>query len=960
MPIRQLKNTAWRPSGQSGTVRRRVVVRRTYKRPQARQPKKNWLIDFLSQKKIIKRLLILAAIFIVALAIFLFAITRNLPNPNQLMEREIAQTTKIYDRTGENVLYEISGDEKRTLIQLQDIPNNAKNATIAIEDKNFYKHGGISIWAMVRTMITNVVYGRSAGGSTLTQQFIKNAVLSNEKTFTRKIKEIVLSQRLEKKFSKDEILQMYLNEIPYGSNAYGIEAASQKYFGKSVRDVSLAEAAVLAALPQAPSRYSPYGPNKQLLLDRQKYILDIMVDQGYISESERDTAKAQEIKFATPESNIKAPHFVMYIKDILSEKYGEKEVEQGGFKIYTTLDINKQKIAEEVIEQKTEKYQEKYNASNAALVSIDPKNGQILAMVGSRDYFDDSIDGQVNVATSLRQPGSSIKPVVYAALFEKGYTPDTILYDVVTNFAAGGTPYEPHNYDGKEHGPVTIRQALAGSLNVPAVKAIYLAGIQNVINLAKDMGYSSLTDPDRYGLSLVLGGAEVRLLEHVNAFSAFAREGEVSPVVGILKVEDKDGNILEEFKEKKKTVMPSQIARMINSIMTDNGARAFIFGEKNYLTLPDRPVATKTGTTNDFKDAWTIGYTPSIVTGVWVGNNSSKEMKKGSDGSVLAAPIWNEYMKQALAGTPVENFNAPADYKTGKPVLDGDTGLNKVVSIDKRTDGLADSNTPAEFVEQKTFNNPHSILYYVDKDDPLGPKPENPAKDPQFNLWESRIITWAQKNNLYSTSTIAGIENVISPKEKPEFNITKPGNNEIITDPNFVAQVEITRIADNANVEYYINNNLVYKTSVPSFTLNKKLDFLNNGYHNLKVKVCDNYYNCTEKSVEFNLLLNNNYQSPASLNLTAPGSGLSLTDVDFPLSIQFASPNPEKITKIDVVALNSNDQKTTVKTLGLLSNNSLSTTWDYRPNPGSYKLYGEYYDWGGTMRKTNQISVMVQ
>jgi len=697
-----------------------------------------------------KRLLALLTIFVAIIALVSFVgiiwISRDLPNPNQLINREVAQSTKIYDRTGEHVLYEIHGDQKRTLVSLNEMPLYVRQATISIEDKNFYKHGGFSLWAMFRTVITNVIFHRSAGGSTLTQQFIKNAVLTNEKSITRKLKELILAQQIEKKFSKDEILQMYLNEIPYGSNAYGVEAASQKYFGKDVKNISLAEAAVLAALPQSPSRYSPYGPNKNILMGRKDYILDLMAEQGYISEVERDNAKKEVIKFQRPEASITAPHFVMYIKSLLSDKYGEKTLEQGGLKIITTIDFDKQKIADEVIVDKTKNYLEKYNANNAALVAIDPKTGQVLAMVGSRDYFDDSIQGQVNVATSLRQPGSSMKPVVYASLFEKGYTPNTILYDVVTNFSNNSTPYIPHNYNLKEYGPVSIRKALAGSLNIPAVKALYLTGVNSVIDLAHAMGYSSLNEKD-LGLSLVLGGGEVKLLEHTNAYSAFARDGQINTIVTILKVEDKNGTTLEEWQPSDKKVLTSQTARLINSVLSDNSARSFIFGEKNNLTLSDRPVAVKTGTTNDYHDAWAIGYTPSLVTGVWVGNTDNAAMKKGSDGSVLAAPIWKTFMTGALSGTPVETFKAPDDIKTGKAVIDGVLPILGTTPIDKRTGQPASINTPVEFVENKNIYDNHSILFYVDKNDPLGRAPTDPSIDPQFNNWETAIVEWAKKNN---------------------------------------------------------------------------------------------------------------------------------------------------------------------------------------------------------------------
>lgn len=726
---------------------------RAWKKP----PKKKtfWEKIWFNRKRILALLTIFVAFFALFSFIGIIIISRDLPNPNQLIDREIAQSTKIYDRSGEHVLYEIHGDEKRTLVSLDEIPMHVRNATIAIEDKNFYKHGGFSVWAMARTMVTNVIYRRSAGGSTLTQQFIKNAILTNEKSITRKVKELILAQQIEKKFSKDEILQMYLNEIPYGSNAYGVEAASYKYFGKSVKEINIAEAAVLAALPQSPSRYSPYGPNLDILMGRKDYILDLMNEQGYISAEERDQAKNQEIVFQKPESSIVAPHFVMYVKSLMSEKYGEKTLEQGGLKIYTTLDYYKQKIAEEVLIEKVKDYETKYDANNASLVSIDPKNGEILAMIGSRDYFNEEIDGQVNVSTSLRQPGSSMKPIVFASLFEKGYTPDTILYDVVTNFSTNpADPYIPKNYNLKEHGPVTIRKALAGSLNIPAVKALYLAGVNNVIDLAHALGYSSLNEKG-LGLSLVLGGGEVKLLEHTNAYSAFARDGQVSDLISILKVEDRDGNVLEEAKVNSRNVITQKTARFINSILSDNASRSYIFGERNNLTLTDRPAAAKTGTTNDYKDAWIIGYTPSLVTGVWVGNTDNHSMKRGADGSVLAGPIWKEYMNKVLQGTPVESFKEAEEIKTGKNIIDGILSPLGKTAFDSRSDMPASANTPPEFVKYKEIYDHHSILYFVDKDNPLGPAPENPENDPQFAAWETAILEWAKKNHqVVSSSTI--------------------------------------------------------------------------------------------------------------------------------------------------------------------------------------------------------------
>lgn len=917
-----------------------------------------------SKKKRLFFFLLKAGLIFLALAfIYVSYLSKDLPSPNQLINREVAQSTKIYDRSGEHVLYEIHGDQKRTLVSLEEIPDYVEQATIAIEDKNFYKHKGVSLWAIMRTAVTNVIYGRLAGGSTLTQQFVKNAILSPEKKITRKVKELVLSMKIENRFSKDEILQMYLNEIPYGSNAYGVQAASQKYFGQEIQTVSLAQAAVLAALPQAPSRYSPYGPNKDSLLKRKDYVLEVMAQQGYISEEEKSKAQEEEIVFQAPDNNITAPHFVMHIKSILAEKYGEKTIEQEGLKIITTIDIDKQKFAEEAIKTKTENYQEKYNASNAALVAIDPKTGQVLAMVGSRDYFNDEIDGQVNIATSLRQPGSSIKPLVYATMFEKGYTADTILYDVLTNFTPGaGKPYMPNNYDGQERGPVTVRQALAGSLNIPAVKALYLAGIDKVIETAQVMGYSTLEDRDRFGLSLVLGGAEIKLIEHVNAFSAFARDGLISPISLILKVEDKNGKELEKYEEKSKQALSSQVARLINNILSDNSARSFVFGERNSLTLPGRPVAAKTGTTNDFKDAWTIGYTPSLVAGVWVGNNDAKEMKRGSDGSILAAPIWQEFMIKSLGDSPVETFKEPEIKKTGKAVLDGEIKAGRTILIDRISGLLASSSTPPELIEEKEINEHHSILFYVDKDDPLGDAPKNPDRDPQFSKWEEAVINWAKENNEYNEEDLpTEYDNVHTPENKPELNIISPNNGTTIRQEKVKINIQASAPRGIKRVDYYLNNNFLKSSYQEPFETMIDLSVIKNGYHNIKVKACDDVENCSEKSIDFNLLLDRPSLNKPSLIITQPTNGLALNKIDFPLSLGFSLEEVKQVAKINFLIVNQENNNTeTIFSFGGLNSKESLLSWNNPPDSGQYVLFGELYDWNGEKIKSNEINLTIK
>ena len=914
-----------------------------------------------TKKRIALYLLGAAAIFIVFSLVSLFWITRNLPDPNKLMERQVAQSTKIYDRTGEVLLYEIHGEEKRTLVSLNDIPDYVKQATILVEDKDYYKHGGFSVWAIFRTVVTNVVFGKKAGGSTLTQQFVKNSILTNEKTYTRKLKELILAYRLEEKFSKDEILQMYFNEIPYGSTSYGIEAASQRYFGKSVREINLPEAAILAALPQAPSRYSPYGSHKDLLIARQHHIIDLMAKYGYISEDEAVVYKDFEVKFREPREKMIAPHFIMYIKEQLSDKYGEKTIEQGGLKIYTTLDLYKQKIAEEVVAEQAEKNIKNYNATNAALVSIDPKTGQVLAMVGSRDYFSTEIDGQVNIATALRQPGSSVKPIVYAAAFLKGFSPNTVLYDVVTNFSTDTSkPYEPRNYNGKEYGPMTMRASLAGSLNTTAVKTMYLAGLDNVIKLASALGYSTLKDKDRFGLSFVLGGGEVKLLEHTNAYSAFAREGELRPTSVILKVEDDKGNILEEYKEKKEIVLDGNVARMINDILSDNGARSYIFGEKNWLVLGSRPVAAKTGTTNDNRDAWTVGYTPSLVTGVWVGNNNNSQMKAGADGSVVAAPIWNNYMKRVLGDTPIEQFKKPEIKKTNKPMLDGISG-EVTVKIDKASGLLATEYTPENYIEEKIFREMHSILYYIDKNNPLGDAPKNPNDDPQFALWESRILAWADKNNMASTTPPTEYDNVHKPENRPTLIVTFPQNKENITNPILTVSTELSAPRGINRVEYHIDNiPASINTSYP-FNFEKNISFLKNGYHNLTIKACDDVDNCSTQNLEFNLLLNEEQKNIDIGLIWIDPVSPEIATTGFPTTFRLTTTNIDQTAKINLSYsnLDGSEQKL-IASVAPIINNPETFTWLTPPISGNYKLYGEAIGWNGQLIKSEEKYITIK
>lgn len=904
--------------------------------PMGRPKKKNRLFSLL---KIFFALFVIGGLGagIFALTFFLL-VSKDLPDPNKIIEREIPLTTKIFDRTEKVLLYEIHGAEKRTMVELKDIPQNLIRATLTAEDRNFYQHRGFSLTGILRSIIKNVSSDSRSGGSTITQQLVKNAVLTSEKTYTRKAKEVILAYQIEKKFSKNQILKMYFNEIPYGSVIYGVEAASQSFFGKSVKEITLAQAAILAAIPQKPSYFSPSGSHVDKLLTRQKWILDEMKNLGYITQAQAQEAKKEEIVFQKSKEDILAPHFVMHIKEYLSEKYGEKTVGEGGLRVITTLDYEKQKIAEEAIGERAEKNEEQWKATNASLVSLDPKTGQILAMVGSRDYFNEKIDGQVNVSLRPRQPGSSFKPVVYAAAFKKGFPPETVVFDVNTKFTNyDGKPYEPKNYDLKEHGPVTFREALAGSLNVPAVQAIYLTGIDNVLDLADDLGYSTLKERWRFGLSLVLGGGEVKLLEHANAFAVFAAEGELRTVSGILRVEDREGNILEEYKNKKTKVLETQIARQITGILSDNDARAFIFGANNFLTLPDRPVAAKTGTTNDYHDAWTIGYTPSLVTGVWVGNSNNDPMKRGADGSVVAAPIWNAYMKKALENTPVEYFNPPQPTVTENPALNGSLKQGIKVKIDRVSGKLATEYTPPEFIEEKNYLVLRSILFYVDKDNPLGPAPENPAQDPEFPIWEAAILDWGKRNNIVSETPPQEYDDIHIPENHPALTIFSPQTRETLTSRAVTIDVAALSPRQIKKIEYYLGGKLIGEKYAPPYALSVFLDHndIPNGFSSLRVVASDDVGNKTQEFIDIELRLP---EISPGIFWKYPSGGNIITQDNFPLALTLEAARPENIESVNIYIDKQKQQHELIASVRQISQNTITVPWTNYPGQGIYGL----------------------
>lgn len=651
----------------------------------------------------------------------IFSLTRELPSPDKLAHSGNPLTTEIYDRNG-TLLYRLYEGKNRSLVKLDDLPKDLKNATIAIEDQNFYDHAGVDFMGIIRALKSNWNNENTQGASTITQQLIKNTLLTPERTWERKIKEIVLSLWAERIYKKDEILQMYFNEVAYGGPAWGVAAASQTYFGKSPHDLTLAESSYLAGLPASPTTYSPYGTKPESGKKRQKEVLRRMVEDGYITQKQADQAYKQELAIKPPTNAIKAPHFVMYVRDLLAKKYGERTVSQGGLKVYTTLNLDIQEMAEEAVAEEVNKLAP-LNVSQGAAMVLDAKTGQILAMVGSKDYFDPQ-NGNFNVTTALRQPGSSIKPITYVTAFKQGYSPGTILLDAPTAFRNAWEVYAPVNYDGVFHGPVSIRTSLGSSYNVPAVKTLALVGIQNMIQTARDMGITTFTDPDRYGLSLTLGGGEVKMVDMMTVYGTFSQNGVKYESQPILKITDSDGYVLEDNTHPKgKQVIPPGAAYMISDILSDNRARTPAFGPNSLLNIPGHTVAVKTGTTDDKRDNLTYGYTPEVVVGVWVGNMDNSRMNPAlTSGVTGAAPIWNRIMTNLLAERPDTAFTRPEDVTVGS--VEGGRDLVLIGQPTKTVVGQGKKRIKDEKTQQErdsiTFTDPFSS-FSTDQLQPVNP-----------------------------------------------------------------------------------------------------------------------------------------------------------------------------------------------------------------------------------------------
>lgn len=828
-------------------------------------------------KKIIKNLVVLGvSLGLIIFGILIFwASSLKLPDFSSFLDRKVVNSTKIYDRTGEIILFDIHQDIKRTEISISEMGDYIQKATVAIEDDNFYNHNGLQLKSILRAVVANLKSGElSQGGSTITQQVAKLTLLTSEKRFSRKFKEVFLALRIEKELEKDQILEIYLNEAPYGGSVYGIKEATNAFFGKNPIDLTLGEAAYLAAIPQAPTRYSPYGQNRDLLDARQKTVLRRMRQADFITEEEYQAALEEEVEFL-PQSQfgIKAPHFVFYVRDYLTQKYGADVVDSGGLKVITTLDFDLQQKAEEVVLKHALENEELYDASNAGLVSVDPKTGDILTMVGSRAYFDEEIDGKFNIATAKRQPGSSFKPFIYSTAMRKGFTPDTVLFDTKTEFYTGCNAngrakpgndqencYSPNNYDNAFIGPVSLRNALAQSRNVPSVKLLYLTTIKDSLKTAKDMGITTLADPNTYGLTLVLGGGEVSLLDMTSAYGVFANDGVRYEPKAVLRVEDKNGNILEDNSliGDGQRVITENEARIISDILSDNVARTPLFGANSFVYFGERDVAGKTGTTNNNKDAWMMGYTPSIAVGVWSGNNDNTPMKKGS---AISGRLWREFMDYALTRVPNERFIDPTwdSEITQKPIIRGVWQGGESYKIDTISGKLATEFTPLETTTEIVITDVHNILHWVDRSDPTGNPPNNPESNSQYLNWEASVQEWWQENKgnyeIYDEDDIPDEYDDIHTEDTiPTLEIENPGSTFIYQMDDVIdVIVDFDTEFPVESFDIFVNNNYMGSVRNEDFSFSFSPNEVPNisSINDLRIILRDSVYNQTEETQRF-------------------------------------------------------------------------------------------------------------
>jgi penicillin-binding protein 1C len=808
----------------------------------------------------------------------LWIATLPMPDLHSFENRKISESTKIYDHTGTILLYDTGKNAKRTAVPLAEISPFIQKAAIAIEDSDFYTNIGIEPVSIARAILADIVSGGfEQGASTITQQVVKNSLLTKDKTLSRKIKEWVLAIKLTRVISKDAILEIYLNETPYGGTIYSVEEASRAFFGRSAENVTLAQAAYLGAIPQAPTYYSPYGTHREALDERKNLVLQRMKILGMISEEEYAKAKEESVQFLSKNEGIRAPHLVMMVRDYLTQKYGEDRASHCGLRVVTSLDYSMQETAQKIVSRFSPTLETNFNASNTAMVALDPKTGDVLMLVGSRDYFDASIDGNYNIALARRQPGSTFKPFVYANMFELGYTPDTVLFDVKTEFSTlctvEGKPknpeddpkkvcYSPVDYDGIFPGPLSIREALAHSRNIPAVKALYLSGIPKALKIARDMGITTFTDPDRYGLTLVLGGGEVTLLDLTSAYGVFANDGVRNPYRFVLEVWDGDQK-LEEASIRPNQVIQPEIARQVSDILADNKVR--LDSLKPIAENIGRQVAIKTGTTNDYRDVWTLGYTPNLVVGAWAGKNDNTPMNHNVAGLIIS-PVWGAFVAEAVKNLPRENFKTPpAPVTDNKPALHGVWQGGISYWTDSISGKLATEYTPIETRREIVANSVHSILHWVDKNDLRGPAPKDPKSDSQYEYWEYGVRNWFEiwkkdHPSFIESNTLAiptEKDDIHGPDKTLSLSILSPIASTTINQHSLLS----------VRIQAVVGKNKIIKTEVylnGKYVLTADRDPLNfsfapndvgapSGKNTLLIRSYDDVFNKGEAIVEFNL-----------------------------------------------------------------------------------------------------------
>jgi 1A family penicillin-binding protein len=855
----------------------------------------------------------------------------TLPPAEELGARSLFMSTKIYDRNGV-LLYEVfdASEGRRTVVPLEDIPEHLIHATVATEDKTFYSNPGFDPLAIARSFWLNFAEGEIvSGASTITQQLVKTIFLSPEQTYTRKIQEAVLAQEITRRYTKDQILEIYLNEIYYGNMAYGIEAAAETYFGKQARDLTLAESSLLAGLPQSPSIYDPYT-NLEGAKRRQEVVLNLMAKEGYITWAEASVAWSEELGFAPLRVDMRAPHFVVYVQKLLEEKYGTEMVYRGGLRVHTTLDLDMQAMAQQAAQERVAELADR-QVSNAAVVSMVPQTGEIVVMLGSVDFWNEEIDGQVNVALALRQPGSSIKPVNYLAAFEEGWTAATLIMDVQTESPnPTGPPYVPKNYDGREHGPVLVRQALACSYNIPAVKTLQFVGVPDMIAMAQRLGITTFTDPERYGLSLTLGGGEVMLLEHTGAYAVFANGGVRIPPVAILRIEDSQGQVIEEYEPPAgESVISPQHAYLMTSILSDNEARAPAFGSDNPLHL-SRPAAAKTGTTDDWKDSWTVGYTPDLVTGVWVGNSDNTPMDHVA-GSTGAGHIWHDFMERVLADTPSKDFPVPSGLVTAR--ICSRSGLAPTdLCPETRMEIFVDGTAPTE---------PDNIYQSIGICTVSGHRatefcPPELVQESVFEVYPDEYRAWAERAGIPQPPTeeckvhsFAATVELTSPQngQEVEGRVAVRGTADISGFSHFVVEYGIGPDP----IGWGVVSGPHYEPVHDGLLARWRTRDLEDGLHSLRVVVFDQQGHSAEARLQ--VFVNNQIPSPTSTRVPSVTPAPTETPSHTPTSTSTATPTTPRPTNTPTTPATATPSHTPTSTPTSVPSPSPTATLTPTPSP---------------------------